>query len=359
MTASPTNRPARVVDVAVDLDGPATRTEHHMRTTRPARRRRAAIVGAMALALLATACGSEEASTDQTSTSATVPTPPSAAPAALLPAAVQHLEIDGSEYAFEIRPDGGAGLQAGWTRLTFNNIGVEAHQVMFAALKPGVDVAALAAAAGTDSSGSAAIEFVDMIGGVSYIGAGQTVEAMVELPEGIVMAMCYVPDAHGVAHALSGMSTMLTVGPAPETGGAGAGGVETGESEGDEPVVGTITMAAEGYDVPSPLAAGWYRVVNDDGGEGPGEGLHELSILGLDEPLEGDDLDQLLDDLATNATPEVELEALGGMGALSGGFEGFLYLDLSPGPYLAVDFMPDPGDPRPHLLDGYVTAFEA
>ena len=26
--------------------------------------------------------------------------------------------------------------------------------------------------------------------------------------------------------------------------------------------------------------------------------------------------------------------------------------------YLAVDFMPDPGSPRPHLLDGYVTPFE-
>jgi hypothetical protein len=46
------------------------------------------------------------------------------------------------------------------------------------------------------------------------------------------------------------------------------------------------------------------------------------------------------------------------MGALSAGFAGYLYLDLEPGHYLAVDFMPDPGDPRPHLLDGYVTPFE-
>lgn len=357
MTVAPTSTSRPVSIVVVGHDGPSFRTEHHMRTTRPARRRRTAIVAAMALALLATACGSEEASTDGASTTPTTPAAPTAAPAALLPDAVQHLEIDGSEYAFEIRPDGGAGLQAGWTRVTFHNIGVEAHQVMFAALKPGVDVTALAAAAGTDSSGSAAIEFVDMIGGVSYIGAGQTVEAMVELPEGIVMAMCYVPDSHGVAHALSGMSTMLTVGAAPA---ATAATTPTGASGSNaDAVVGTITMGPDGYDIPSPLGAGWYRVVNDDGGEGPGEGLHELSILGLDEPLDGDDLDQLLDDLATNATPEVELEALGGMGALSGGFEGFLHLDLSPGPYLAVDFMPDPGDPRPHLLDGYVTAFEA
>lgn len=330
-----------------------TRTEHRMQTTR-----RAAIVAAMALAMLAAACGSDEATTDRASTS-TTPSGAAAVPMAVLPAPVQHLEIDGTEYAFEIRPDGGAGLQAGWTRVTFHNLGVEAHQVMFAALKPGVDLAELAAAAGGDSSGSAAIAFVDMLGGVSYVGPGQTVEAMVELPEGIVMAMCYVPDATGVAHALSGMSTMLTVGPAAtNTEGTTGGTGEAGEDDG-EPVVGTITMAADGYDVPSPLPAGWYRVVNEDGGDEPGDGLHELSILGLDEPVENDDLDQLLDDLATNATPDVELEALGGMGALSGGFEGYLYLDLPPGPYLAVDFMPDPGDPRPHLLDGYVTTFEA
>ena len=93
-------------------------------------------------------------------------------------------------------------------------------------------------------------------------------------------------------------------------------------------------------------------------GEG-GEGLHELAVLGLDQPLDDDQLDQLLDDLATNATPAVDLVALGGMGALSAGFEGYLRLDLDPGPHLAVDFMPDPGEPRPHLLDGYVTAFEA
>ncbi len=95
--------------------------------------------------------------------------------------------------------------------MTFHNEGDEAHQVMFARLKDGVDLAELADTAGGDSSGSAAIEFVDMLGGVSYIGPGQSIEAMVDLPPGMVLAMCYVPDAHGVAHALMGMTTTLTV----------------------------------------------------------------------------------------------------------------------------------------------------
>lgn len=65
----------------------------------------------------------------------------------------------------------------------------------------------------------------------------------------------------------------------------------------------------------------------------------------------------LVEDLAANRTPEVELEAVGGMGAISPGYEGYLHLDLEDGDYLAVDFMPDPGEPRPHMLDGYWALF--
>ena len=68
---------------------------------------------------------------------------------------------------------------------------------MFAAPKPGVDLAALAQAGSGDSSGASAIEFVDMLGGVSYIGGGHEATAMVDLPEGIVLAMCFVPDPNG------------------------------------------------------------------------------------------------------------------------------------------------------------------
>lgn len=376
-------------------DTPTTRRHHDRRRSsspapHQARRPRRALGLGLALALLA-ACGSDGDATDRATTDATTePTASTATDTATtealgdLPAAVQVLDIEGSEYAFDIRTGSGAptseaALVPGWTEVTFRNEGIEAHQVMFASLKEGVDLAQLAEAAGGDSSGSKAIEYVDMLGGVSYIGPGQTIEAMVDLPEGVVMAMCYVPDPDGVAHALSGMSSVLNVGPAADaTGGGTSASTDTapvtsdgadgddadtvGQSADDpdggdpEAVQGTIVMEADGYQIPSPLPAGWYEVVNRDGGDA-GEGLHELSILGLDEELDADGLEQLLGDLAANNTPAVALDALGGMGALSGGFTGYLYLDLAPGPYLAVDFMPDPGDPRPHLLDGYVTAF--
>lgn len=273
-----------------------------------------------------------------------------AATPAALPAAVQTLDITGTEYTFAIDPAPGTALRPGWTKVSFHNRGAEPHQVMFARLKDGVDLSELAAKAGDDSSGSAAIEFVDMIGGVSYIGPGQDIEALIDLPTGTVLAMCYVPDATGKAHALSGMTNLLTVGAdtAPTTGAPAA-------PEG-EPVQGTIELDRDGYRLPDPLRPGWYHVVNRDGG-GAGAGVHELSVLGLRSELDDEGLARLLDDLAANNNPKVPLVALGGMGALSGGFDGYLHLDLEPGSYLAVDFMPDPGDPRPHLLDGYVARF--
>ncbi len=322
---------------------------------------------AAATAVLAAACGSDpQPSAASAAPDAAASSTTAAVPVAL-PDAIADLDIVGTEYVFDLTATaadgeaidlaGGDALPSGWTHVSFHNDGEEAHQVMFARLKEGVDLAELADTAGGDSSGSAAIEFVDMLGGVSYIGPGRSIDALVDLPPGLVLAMCYVPDAHGVAHALMGMTTTLAVAD-PEDGAAASGGTGEDADAGGDAVVGTIEMTPDGYRFPEALPTGWYHVVNRDEGEG-GEGLHELAVLGLEQPLGDEQLDQVLDDLAVNATPDVTLDALGGLGALSAGFDAYLHLDLEPGPYLAVDFMPDPGEPRPHLLDGYATAFEA
>ena len=301
----------------------------------------------VAVVALSGACGDDggapAASSSPAPSSAASGTPPGAPTP--LPEPVQELEIDATDYTFQISPDPSGGLEPGWTLLKFHNAGEEAHQVMFARIKDGVDMSELAAAGAGDSSGAGAIEFVDMIGGVSYIGPGQDTTAMVNLTEGVVMAMCYVPDANGVAHALMGMTAALTVS-------APSGGAVTSEPEplGEE-VVGTIELSADGYQVPDDMRAGWYHVENTD------SVLHELSLLRLGGSIDDDQVGALVDDLAANATPQVELEAVGGMGAISPGFDGYLYLDLAEGDYLVVDFMPDPGDPRPHMLDGYYGRF--
>jgi hypothetical protein len=262
-----------------------------------------------------------------------------------LPVPVQQLEIDATEYTFKISPDPAGGLKPGWTLLKFHNVGVEAHQVMFARIKDGVNMADLAAAGAGDSSGAGAIAFVDMLGGVSYIGAGQDTTALVNLSKGTVMAMCYVPDAKGVAHALMGMTTALTVSAPTDA-------VVSSKPDGPgAEVLGTIELSNGGYRFPDHMVGGWYHVKNTD------SALHELSLMRLGGAIDEDQARVLVDDLAANKTPPVKVEAVGGMGAISAGFDGYLYLDLTHGDYLAVDFMPDAGRPRPHMLDGYFGRF--
>ncbi len=266
---------------------------------------------------------------------------------ASLPLAVQTLEVEARDHTFEFSPPATGALRPGWTQVRVRNDGAEAHQVMFARLRPGVDMAKVAEAAAGDSSGAAAIEFVDMLGGVSYIGPGREVTALVDLPEGMVLAMCYVPDERGVAHALMGMTATLSVSK-------GAAQPDPPLPERQEELVGKIEMADDGYRFPRTLDRGWYQVTNSDvvAGE-PAQGLHELSILKLAEPVDAAEAQSVVDDLAANRTPEVGVEAMGGLGALSAGLDGYLYLDLPKGDYLGVDFMPDPGKPRPHMADGY------
>ena len=313
-------------------------------TSRP----RAHVWAMVALAALLGACGQHDtntnANTDASSSSLSAAALPAVAPEPL-PVPVQQLEIDATEYSFTITPDPSGGLKPGWTLLNFHNRGVEAHQVMFAHIKDGVDLSTLAAAGAGDSSGAGAIEYVDMVGGVSYIGPGQDTTAMVDLTAGLVMAMCYVPDANGVAHALMGMTTALTVSaPADATASPAL------EPSGQE-ALGTITLSQDGYQMPDDMGAGWYRVQNTD------TALHELALLRLGKPIADEQTKLVVEDLAANKTPSVTVEAVGGMGAISPGFDGYLYLDLEQGEYLVVDFMPDPGRPRPHMLDGYYGRF--
>ena len=314
-------------------------------------KRRARLGAVVVLAILVGACGSEDG--DESAADATTTT----SVREMLPEPVQQIDIDGAEYTFDMSPDPAGGLLPGWTLVRFRNIGDEAHQAMFAGLKEGVEFDQLATAGAGDSSGSAVIEFVDMLGGVSYIDADQETTALVNLPAGVVPAMCYVPTADGVAHALLGMSTLLQVSEATPAGDVATPGDSAPAPELDDPtVVGTIELAADGYKIPSDLPVGWYHVVNTDDAD-PALGLHEMSLVRLDESLDEDEVDDLVIELANNETPSVGLDAVGGLGAISPGFDGFLYLDLEPGQYVAVDFMPDPGEPRPHMLDGYYTSF--
>lgn len=122
--------------------------------------------------------------------------------------APREVAVVGSDYAFSM-PDT---LPSGPTRLAFRNDGRVDHELLFAALKPGVTLAdALAAnAAGGDTD-----EFLEAGASVLYAGPGQhsTAELLVDLKPGRKYAVvCLMRDTEEAApHAAMGMVKEVTV----------------------------------------------------------------------------------------------------------------------------------------------------
>ena len=122
--------------------------------------------------------------------------------------ALHRVDVVGSDYAFTL-PDT---LPPGPTRFAFTNQGYAHHELMLAALKPGVtlDAALAASAAGRDTR-----EFLESGASVLYASPGQvsTAELLVDLKSGrSYVAVCLMRDAEGAPrHTELGMATSFVV----------------------------------------------------------------------------------------------------------------------------------------------------
>ena len=122
--------------------------------------------------------------------------------------ALHRVDVVGSDYAFTL-PDT---LPPGPTRFAFTNQGYVHHELMLAALKPGVTLeAALAASAAGRDAG----EFLESGASVLYAspGQGSTAELLVDLKSGrSYVAVCLMRDAEGAPrHTELGMATSFVV----------------------------------------------------------------------------------------------------------------------------------------------------
>jgi hypothetical protein len=117
------------------------------------------------------------------------------------------LTVKAGEYVYKLS----GSPKSGWTQINFDNAGVEDHMMAVVALKPGVTVKQLKAAA--TSSDQNAFEKVAAPGadpnGVSGIpdllGPGQKTTTITELPAGHYGMLCFVPAPDGKTHVEHGM----------------------------------------------------------------------------------------------------------------------------------------------------------
>jgi len=287
-------------------------------------------------------------------------------------ASIPEVKIDAVDFSYT-GPDT---LSAGWVKVTLTNDGQEWHHVQFMRLNDGVTLDQFNAAA--KQSEAAAMALVTLEGGVGQISHGETASAIINLPAGQYVILCLVPSpSDNVPHFAKGMIKAVTV--EPSTGQAAA------EPEADL----TVHLKDYSFDLPDTLPAGEtvIKVVN----EGPEN--HEFNIVRL---ADGKTVDDLKAFLMAGAAPASGTEAsgtpmaanpitgtavtetpmagmpmetapaggpppfnpVGGLNALAVGNTGYAIVNLPPGNYAAICYVPSPkAGGEPHFMLGMIQAF--
>jgi hypothetical protein len=265
-----------------------------------------------------------ESPTTQATAGADGASSPTAEPAG---AGAHEVTIVGSEYAFEAPEQAPAGL----ITFSFKNQGAAVHHAQVVRLNAGVTFEQLMAA--FQRGETAALPLIIPVGGPSLTDPGQTARVTLDLDPGVYALLCLVPDAEGILHLAHGMARPLTI-----TGDAAI--------EPEPPTDLTVSMADFQYTMPDEIRAGrqTWKVVND------GAQPHELVLHKLAPGKTAEDVIAFFHH-SQGAPPFADA---GGMQGLPQGEAGWAHLDLAPGSYVAICYIPDRASGTRHMNLGMV-----
>ena len=240
-------------------------------------------------------------------------------PAAVLPPTVH---VTATDYSFEA-PDS---LPAGLTSFHLMNNGKEVHHLVLYKLSEGqTSQDFLKAMSGPIPSTAV------MLGGPNPAVPGSTAEATVNLKPGKYAMFCVIPAADGKPHIMKGMIRELTVTPS--------------EIVVTEPLADiTIKLTDYAFEISPALTAGHHVIRVEDSGPQP----HELVLVKL-EP--GKTVQQMAQWSEKMEGPPPGT-FLGGVSPITIGEASFITVDLTPGEYGLLCFLPDAKDGKPHVMHG-------
>lgn len=281
-------------------------------------RHRRALLPAAGLAiagLLGTACGDGAGATPITSPPAGI-------------ADVETVALSTVEYGFDIPP-----LSAGTVRLDVTNEGEQPHHTQVLRLAEGVTEEAFFEAA---AAGEAELLAVTApVGGTGTVDPGATSagDGIIDLAEGLYVFLCFIPDVvDGAPHFAKGMIEVVEVAaPAQEATVA-------------VPTEGTIAMFDYGFDAPTELTAGTWAFAND------GDEWHEANVLALPDGVAFEDVLEFFQ-APTDGPPP--FASVGGQQAIAPGDVARAVLDLEPGRYVFLCFVPTM-EGVPHFANGMI-----
>ena len=240
--------------------------------------------------------------------------------------APQAVTVTTTDYSF----DAPAELPAGLTTFHLVNRGPSLHHIQLVKFGEGKTLEDFMAAL---KAGGPPPKWATMEGGPNPSELGDTSTTTVTLEPGNYAMVCFIPDPDGVPHIAKGMVRPLTV-----TGGGAAGA----EPEAD------VVMKLVDYDfeLSKPLPAGRHTIRVENAG--PQE--HELVIVKLDPGKEPMDFAKWGEKQVGKPPGTVH----GGVSGIMPGDKAFVEVDLAPGEYGLICFVPDSKDGKGHHHHGMV-----
>ncbi len=240
--------------------------------------------------------------------------------------------VRASEFAFTAPKSVPAGT------ITFHmvNDGKQLHHVSIVKLLHGKTTADYVAA--MKNPGPPPAWSVD-VGGPNAAVPGGTSDATVTLEPGQYALVCYVPSpGEQMPHVMKGMITPLTVTPSsiPSV----------------EPVADVnLRLSDYKFSLSKPMTAGHHviRVTNDAAQS------HEVLFVKLPPGQTAAKVAQWVEDGQKGAPPGMPM---GGVSPLAKGRSTTISMNLTPGTYGLICFLPDAKDGKPHSVHGMTTQFE-
>ncbi len=274
-------------------------------------RARITYVAAVGVVAALTACGSQEK--------------PAAAPQAAAPAAVT---IHAKDFAYEA-PDT---VPAGFVTFTLINDGPGFHHATIVRLDSGKTMSDLDAVLKHPGPLPA---WAVPVGGPNAPDPGGTTNATLDLAPGTYAMICMVDVPGGVPHFMKGMMHAFT---AVASGNAASAAAVAPKADID------VAMVDYGFKFSTALSAGHhvFAVTNN------GPQMHEIEIIKLDSGKTAMDFAKWI--MSPAGPPPAH--AVGGLAPEAPGQTAYFSADFAAGNYVAMCFIPDAKDGKPHVMHG-------
>jgi hypothetical protein len=276
----------------------------------------------LAAAVALSACAVKDAPKQAASDSAAVPA---------AAAAANEVTITATEYKFDAPSE----IPAGLTNLRMVDNGKELHHVTLFRLDSGKTYDDFMAGLKAMKPGTHPPGWIIPAGGPNAAAPGGTSALTTVLQPGNYAIVCFIPDAKGVPHVLSGMSKALTVTP-----NANANMTEPSADI-------TVTLSDYKFDFSTALTPGKHTIKLITA---PGQ-PHEFTFFQLAPGKTAADIPKYIEGGMQGEPPA---RPLGGVSGVAAGIASYYTVDLAAGDYAIVCFLEDAKDGKPHFVHGMI-----